>query len=127
MNPRTFLQEFEQSVDRDRLVDVVYDEMAGYCMDNDITEDEISTPTLEALAEGLVERGLGVPPSEDTVTTERDWRSTHGLQHTLGFERSASFGATDHNTYRFATRENGAWRYIDCEPGLKVKYLQNRL
>ena len=127
MNPRTFLQEFEQSVDRDRLVDVVYDEMAGYCMDNDITEDEISTPTLEALAEGLVERGLGVPPSEDTVTTERDWRSTHGLQHTLGFERSTQYSVGQTNVYRFATRRDGEWEYLDCDPGLKVKYLQNRL
>lgn len=67
MNPRTFLQKFEESADRDRLVDVVYDEMAGYCMDNDITEDDISTPMLEQIAEGVVERGLGIPPSEDTT------------------------------------------------------------
>jgi len=78
MNPRSLLQEIESGKERDELIDVVYDVFAGYCMDNDITEDEISTPTLEALAEGLVERGLGVPPSEDTVTTERDWRSTQG-------------------------------------------------
>jgi hypothetical protein len=29
MNPRTFLQRFEDSADRDRLVGVVYDEMAA--------------------------------------------------------------------------------------------------
>ena len=75
MNPRTFLQEFEQSADRDRLVDVVYDEMAGYCMENDITEDEISTPELELLAEGVVKRGLGVPESNETELNKKVWDS----------------------------------------------------
>ncbi len=75
MNPRTFLQEFEESADRDRLVDVVYDEMAGYCMDNDITENEISTPVLEQLAEGFVKRGLGVRPSDETELSKGRYRS----------------------------------------------------
>lgn len=66
MNARTFLQQFEESADRDRMVDVVYDEMAGFCKDEGITEDELSTPMLERLAEGFVERGLGVPPSDET-------------------------------------------------------------
>lgn len=41
MNPRTFLKQFEQSADRDRLVDVVYDEMAAFCKENDITENDL--------------------------------------------------------------------------------------
>ena len=75
MNPRQFLQEFEESADRDRLVDVVYDEMAGYCKNNNITEDEISTPMLEQLAEGVVERGLGVRPSDETEYAKGRYRS----------------------------------------------------
>jgi hypothetical protein len=66
MNPRTFLQKFEESAERDRLVDLVYDEMVSFCRENDITEDELSTPALEQLAEGFVERGLGVPTSDET-------------------------------------------------------------
>ena len=66
MNPRTFLQRFEESADRDRLVDIVYDEMVAFCKEEDITTDDISTPMLERLADGFVERGLGVPPSDET-------------------------------------------------------------
>jgi len=49
--------------------------MAGYCMDNNITEDEISTPMLEALAEGVVKRGLGIRPSEETKYAKGRYRS----------------------------------------------------
>lgn len=70
MNLRTFLKEFESSPDRDRMVDAVYDEFAHYCRENDIGEDDISTPVLRRLAEGFVERGFGLPPSEETVTSD---------------------------------------------------------
>jgi hypothetical protein len=66
MNSRKFLKEFEQSADRERMVDIIYNEMVAFCKENDITEDDISTPTLERLAEGFVERGFGVSPSEET-------------------------------------------------------------
>lgn len=75
MNARTFLQQFEESHDRDRLVDVVYDEMVEFCQENDITTDDISTPMLERLAEGFVTRGLGVPESDDTVLGKSAYRS----------------------------------------------------
>lgn len=64
MNERTFLKELSQDIDRDRIVEVVYDEFADYCRDNDITEDDISTPQLEALAEGFVTRGFSFERSE---------------------------------------------------------------
>jgi len=60
MNPRTFLQRFEDSADRDRLVGVVYDEMAAFCKEEGILTDEVSSSALEELAEGVVTRGLSV-------------------------------------------------------------------
>jgi hypothetical protein len=64
MNPRTFLKQFAQDIDRDRMVTAVYGEMVDYCRENDITEDDISTPELEALAEGFVERGFSFEREE---------------------------------------------------------------
>lgn len=58
MNPRTFLKRFAASTDRDRMVDLVYDEMVEYCRSNDIPENEISTTEIERLAEGFVSRGF---------------------------------------------------------------------
>jgi hypothetical protein len=80
MNPRTFLQEFEESADRERLVDVVYDEMVAYCKENDITSNEVDTPTLERLAEGFVERGFGVPPSYKTLSAKGKYQSEEFVQ-----------------------------------------------
>ncbi len=75
MNARTFLKQFEESHDRDRMVDIIYDEMVEFCRANDITEDDLSTPTLERLAEGFVERGFGVGPSERTALAKGKYRS----------------------------------------------------
>ena len=75
MNERTFLKQFEQSVDSDRLVELVYDEMVSFCRGEEITEDDISTPKLERLAEGVVERGLGVPESDETAIAKGKYRS----------------------------------------------------
>lgn len=58
MNPHTFLKTFAQHIDRERMVTAVYGEMVEYCQKNDITEDDISTEDLEALAEGFVNRGF---------------------------------------------------------------------
>lgn len=69
MNARTFLKQFEASHDRDRMVDIIYDEMVEYCRENDITETDVSTPTLERLAEGFVERGFGIGPSAETLSS----------------------------------------------------------
>ena len=68
MNERTFLKQFEQSVDSDRLVELVYDEMVSFCRENKITENAISTHNLEQLADGFVKRGFGVPPNDNTET-----------------------------------------------------------
>lgn len=76
MNPRTFLQEFEQSTDHERLVDVIYDEMVEFCRDNDITLDDISNDEMEQVAEGFVQRGFGVPESDETATSRNEWEAT---------------------------------------------------
>jgi hypothetical protein len=80
MNARTFLQQFEESHDRDRMVDIIYDEMVEYCRENDITEDDVSTPTLERLAEGFVERGFGIGPSDSTLDAKGRYRSDEFVQ-----------------------------------------------
>lgn len=59
MNPRNFLKQYANDIDRDRMVTAVYGEFVEYCRHHDITEDEISTKELEELAEGFVDRGLG--------------------------------------------------------------------
>ena len=58
MNPRTFLKQFAQDIDRDRMVTAVYGEMVEYCSENEITESDISTTELEAVAEGFVTRAF---------------------------------------------------------------------
>lgn len=68
----------ESSKERDEVVDAVYDVFAKYCRDNDITEDDISTPMLEQIAEGVVERGLGVPVSEETELNDKVWEAHDG-------------------------------------------------
>jgi len=65
MNERTFLKRFAESADRDRMVNVVYDEFVQYCEDNGITEDELSTEEVEELAEGFVDRGLSFSQTEE--------------------------------------------------------------
>lgn len=126
MNPAKFLKQFEQDVDRDRLVDVIYDEFALYCRENNISVDDISNDELEQLAEAYVARGFNVEP-ESIESVNEDWRDSHGLRWTLGFERSSNFGSGSGNTYRFAVRDSDGWRYIDCESTLPVRSLQNRL
>lgn len=83
MNERTFLKQFEESYDRDRLVDVVYDEMVRYCRENDITENDIETEKLEELAEGFVTRGFGLPPSEETIKSDYRWKRPSGEKKEL--------------------------------------------
>lgn len=73
MNPRQFLKEYEQSHARDRLVDVVYEEMVEYCEMNDITTDDVGTDELEELAEGFVKRGFGVSESRSTRQSKETW------------------------------------------------------
>lgn len=59
MNERTFLQQLGRD-ERGRLENLVYDCMMDYAHDEGITEDEIPTWRINELAEGFVERGLGV-------------------------------------------------------------------
>lgn len=59
MNERTFLQQLGRD-ERTRLENLVYDCMIDYARDEEITEDEIPTWRIKELAEGFVERGLGV-------------------------------------------------------------------
>lgn len=73
MNPRTFLKEFEQAADHERLVDLMYDEMAAYCRENNVTTDDVSNEALEQLAEGFVKRGFGVPESDETAMARTEW------------------------------------------------------
>lgn len=62
MNPRNFLKQFGKDIDHDRMVTAVYGCMVEYCRANDITEDDISTEDLEAIAEGFVKRGFSYEP-----------------------------------------------------------------
>lgn len=58
MNPRTFLKQFAEDIDRDRMINMVFDEMVEYCEDNGISLDELSNEELEEIAEGFVARGF---------------------------------------------------------------------
>lgn len=116
MNERTFLKRFEESVDRDRLVDQVYDEMVGFCRAEGITEDEISTPELEALAEGFVKRGFGLSPSSQTLESQQQYQSDVWKQLAQAADKtdkSAIELLKDHHDsdeeyeYTFATEELG--------------------
>jgi hypothetical protein len=78
MNEREFLTNFEQSSNRDRLVNNVYAVFTHHCVKNDITEDELSSATVEQLAEGFVERGLGVPKSDTTLAEDTKWTEELG-------------------------------------------------
>ena len=86
MNARTFLQRFEESSDRDRMVDVVYDEMVEFCQEEGITTDDISTPMLERLADGFVARGFGVPESDETVFAKGKFQSEAFVQKFEDFQ-----------------------------------------
>lgn len=127
MNPRTFLKRFEASVDRERLMWAIFDEMQAFARSEGITIDDVSHDEMEQLADAFVERGLAVPRSDETRQATQDWRSSHGLRHTLGFERTSDASSGYNNVYRFAVRRNGEWEYIDCESTLPVRSLQNRL
>lgn len=75
MNPRTFLQNFEQSPHRDALVTKVANSMTEYCIDEAIRVDEISESEIEQLAEAFVKRGLNVPESEATKSAKNRYVS----------------------------------------------------
>lgn len=72
MNERTFLKDFAESADRDRMVDVVYDEFIEYCKNNNITEDELSAEEMEELAEGFVDRGLSFSQTKELQNRFKD-------------------------------------------------------
>lgn len=65
MHPREFLKELEESPERERLVDVVFEEMVEYCERNDIHLNELDNDDLSDLADSFVERGFGIPPSKE--------------------------------------------------------------
>lgn len=71
MNPRTFLQEFSNSAERDRIVEAVYDSFMVYAREQKIREGDLSTEEIEALAEAVVDRGLGFEAEIDRT----EWRS----------------------------------------------------
>lgn len=68
------------------MVDVVYDEMVGFCQEEDITTDDISTPMLERLADGFVARGFGVPESDETVFAKGKFQSEAFVQKFEDFQ-----------------------------------------
>lgn len=70
MNPRTLLKEMESSPARDRFVDAVYDEMARYCQEHNVSVDDLSNEELEELAEGFVTRGFGISQSDSTKSAK---------------------------------------------------------
>ncbi|AGM11540.1 hypothetical protein M199_gp126 [Halogranum tailed virus 1] len=71
MNPAKFLKDFEADTDRDRLVNLVYDEMVAYCRKANISIDDISNDELEQLAEAFVDRGFSRTSEEARKADER--------------------------------------------------------
>jgi hypothetical protein len=72
MNERTFLKQFAESADRDRMVSAVYLEFVQYCENNGITEDELSSEEIDELAEGFVDRGLSFSQTEELQNRFKD-------------------------------------------------------
>lgn len=60
MDKNEFLSMFREDVekDKDRIVNIIHDEMVDYCSDNDIPVSELSDEELSSAAEEFVEEGL---------------------------------------------------------------------
>lgn len=59
MDKDEFVSRYTSEMDAEKeLVDRLYDEFAGFCRDNDISEDDISNDELLSICESFVAAGL---------------------------------------------------------------------
>lgn len=58
MDKQTFKSQFNSDGDKTQLVDVIYDEFAEFCRENNISEEELSNEDLEEIAQQMVNTGL---------------------------------------------------------------------
>lgn len=64
----------EESAYRDRLIEAVHEEFVDYCKENHITTGDIESARLEELSEAFVERGFGVPVSDETEESKEKFK-----------------------------------------------------